>query len=256
MAKVIAVAGKGGVGKTTIAGFIVRFLKEQNCAPILAVDADPSMNLNITLGVDVHRTIGEIREEARPEIGKRPAYMSLAEYFELEVNLALVESNSFDLLTIGRPEGKGCYCSANSNLRDMLKKITSNYKYVVIDNEAGMEHISRQTDDKVDVMLIISDSSPKGLIAAVRTNELIRKLENEVKHTFFIINREAKDLPSNFIKEIENHKLPFAGSIHFDPSLSEYEIVGKSIFDLPDDSILYRDIKDILQRINEVCHFW
>lgn len=125
MAKVIAVCGKGGMGKTTVSGLIVRALKERNLSPILAVDADPSMNLNITLGVNIGETVGNIREEAKPEKGKRPLSMSLTEYFELQVNLSLIEADSFDLLVMGRPEGKGCYCSANSNLRETLKKLVS-----------------------------------------------------------------------------------------------------------------------------------
>ncbi|MEK9149203.1 MAG: AAA family ATPase [Candidatus Desantisbacteria bacterium] len=248
MAKVIAVCGKGGVGKTTISGLIVRLLKEKGLSPILAVDADPSMNLNMTLGLDIGETVGNIREEAKPEKGKRPSSMSLTEYFELQVNLSLTEADSFDLLVMGRPEGKGCYCSANSNLREALKKLTSAYKYVVIDNEAGMEHISRQTDGSVDIMFIVSDSTPKGLVAAMRTEELISRLENEVKKRFLIINRVSKEAPLNLPKEMQ---IPLAGYLRMDPILSEIELAGKSIFELPTNTPIYQDLQDILKGIDE-----
>lgn len=256
MPKVIAVVGKGGVGKTIIAGLTVRYLKERDFTPVLAVDADPSMNLDITLGVDIQQTVGEIRENARPERGKRPSYMSLTDFLNTQINLALTESNSFDLLVMGRPEGKGCYCSANTNLREALKRLSSNYRYVVIDNEAGIEHISRQTDGSVDVMLIISDPSPKGLISAIRTKELIRTLENEVSNIFLIINRIQDKIPAKFIEEINEQGLILAGSIHTDPFLYEYELLGKSVFELPADSLIYQDLKNILGRINEDCHLW
>ncbi|MBU2462414.1 hypothetical protein KKH65_06030, partial [bacterium] len=215
-------------------------------SPILAVDADPSMNLNITLGVSTQETVGNIREEAKPEKGKRPPSMSLTEYFELQVNLSLTEADSFDLLVMGRPEGKGCYCSANSNLREALKKLTSAYRYVVIDNEAGMEHISRQTDGPVDIMLIISDPTPKGLVAAMRTEELIRNLENEVKERFLIINRASQEMPPNLPNEMQ---IPLAGYLRIDPIFSKYELAGKSIFELPTDALIYQDLQDILKEI-------
>ncbi|MDI6752193.1 MAG: AAA family ATPase [bacterium] len=248
MAKVIAVCGKGGVGKTTISGLIVRLLKEKGLSPILAVDADPSMNLNMTLGVHIGETVGNIREDAKPEKGKRPQAMSLTEYFELQVNLSLQEADSFDLLVMGRPEGKGCYCSANSNLREALKKLTSTYRYVVIDNEAGMEHISRQTDGSVDIMLIVSDPTPKGLVAAMRTDELISRLENEVKKRFLVINRVSKEMPLNLPKEMQ---IPLVGYLRIDPILSEIELAGKSIFELPTNAQIYQDLQDILKGIDE-----
>ncbi|MFH0774757.1 MAG: AAA family ATPase [bacterium] len=243
MAKVIAVCGKGGMGKTTVSGLIVRALKERNLSPILAVDADPSMNLNITLGVNIGETVGNIREEAKPEKGKRPLSMSLTEYFELQVNLSLIEADSFDLLVMGRPEGKGCYCSANSNLRETLKKLVSAYRYVVIDNEAGMEHISRQTDGSVDIMLIVSDTTPKGLTAAYRTQELIKGLENEVKNTFLIINRTTGE-------KMPSVQIPVAGYLRTDPILSRIELAGRSIFELPTDAPIYQDLQGILKGID------
>jgi CO dehydrogenase maturation factor len=249
MANVIAVCGKGGVGKTTISGLIVRILKERGLSPILAVDADPSMNLNMTLGLHVGETVGNIREEAKPEKGKRPPSMSLTEYFELQVNLSLQEAGSFDLLVMGRPEGKGCYCSANSNLREALKKLVSTYKYVVIDNEAGLEHISRQTNGSVDVMLIVSDPTPKGLMAAYRADELIKGLENEVKRRFLVINRATSEIPLTM-------QIPLVGYLRIDPILSEYELAGRSIFELPSEAIIYQDLQDILKKINEDCGLW
>ncbi|HAV42981.1 TPA: carbon monoxide dehydrogenase [bacterium] len=259
MGRVIAIAGKGGVGKTTIAGFIIRYLKERSFVPILAVDADPSTNLNITLGMEVNETIGSIREKARsPEIRDEPFvnYLALIDYLELMTNYALVEGEGIDLIAMGRVEGKGCYCAANASLRDILKRLSSNYRYVVIDNEAGLEHISRQADGKVDVMFIISDLTQKGLMTVFRINSLIKELENEVEKTFLILNKVKGEVPPSIPQIIHDQGLTLGGRIMEDPSFFEYELSKGSIFDIKEDTTSYRDISQILENVNKICGLW
>ena len=157
----IAVAGKGGVGKTTTCGMIIDYLCKQKKGPILVVDADANSNLNEVLGVEVETTLGDIREEmARAEQkGTVPANMTKADYAEIKFNSALIEEDDFDMLVMGRTQGKGCYCFVNGVLKTQIDKYAGNYKYMVIDNEAGLEHISRGTLPHVDTMLLISDCS-------------------------------------------------------------------------------------------------
>jgi len=246
MGKIIAVAGKGGVGKTTIAGLVIKYLKNCNSTPILAVDADPSTNLNITLGIRLTETVGGIRERARFDRGSQ----SLPDYLDLRINMALVEGEGIDLIAMGRVEGKGCYCSANANLRQILKKLTANYRYIVIDNEAGLEHISRQTDDKVDVMLIVSDISPKGIITAIKIKELIKELENEISKTFLIINKAKDELSVAITKLIDEHKFILAGKVREDAYITALEHSDTSILDLKDDTPSFADISSVLEKIN------
>ena len=175
--KTIAISGKGGTGKTTIAALIIDWLGKHGKKPILAVDADSNVNLNDMLGVELKDTIGATREEMRILADNLPGGMTKQQFFEYKIQSCLVETPSFDLIAMGRPEGPGCYCYANNLLRDILKTLSSRYEYVVIDNQAGMEHLSRQTTQKVDYLLIISDSSLRGIRAAGKTSRLIKELE-------------------------------------------------------------------------------
>jgi CO dehydrogenase maturation factor len=154
--KTIAISGKGGTGKSTIAALIIRWLKDQELGPILAVDADPNVNLNDLLGIRIEETVGAIREEMKKSAHNLPGGMTKQEFLEYKIHASLRETRDFDLIAMGRPEGPGCYCYANNLLRDILKTLSNNYKRVVIDNEAGMEHLSRRTTQRIDNLLLVS----------------------------------------------------------------------------------------------------
>ncbi|MFH1096306.1 MAG: AAA family ATPase [Candidatus Desantisbacteria bacterium] len=246
MGKVIAVAGKGGVGKTTIAALIIRYLREQGMSPILAVDCDPNTNLNMLLDMKVEKTIGSIREGGKTE---RPSGMSLHDFLDYQINMALVEGDKIDLISMGRPEGKGCYCAANNALRECLSRLSISYPWVVIDNEAGLEHISRQTNRAVDVLMIISDPSVRGFTTAIRIKELVEELENKVGQCFLIINRYNGELPDEWRGELKKVGLELAGILPVEPLVGNYDLQGKPIIELLDTSLFYQELEGILARI-------
>lgn len=246
MGKVIAVAGKGGVGKTTIAASIIEYLRDHEMSPILAVDCDPNTNLNMLLDMKVDRTIGNIREGGKTE---KPSGMSLHDFLDYQINMALVEGEKIDLIAMGRSEGKGCYCAANNALRECLQRLSISYPWVVIDNEAGLEHISRQTNRDVDVLIIISDPSVRGFTTAIRIKELIEKLENKVGQCFLIINRYNGELPDEWKEELKRVGLELAGILPVEPLIETYDLQGKPMVDLMDTSLFYQELQEILTRI-------
>ena len=193
MAHVIAIAGKGGVGKTTLTGLIIQYLGKKGKGPILAVDADANSNLNEVLGVEVESTLGDVREEvARAEMSKTnpiPAGMSKADYMEFKFDDALIESDDYDLLVMGRTQGKGCYCFVNGLLQAQLQRLQKNYPYIIVDNEAGMEHISRGVLPSMETAILISDCSRRGVQAVGRIAELIKECDMHPKKIGLIINR-------------------------------------------------------------------
>ncbi len=240
MAYTIAVSGKGGVGKTTITSLIIKYLLSLKKGSILAVDADPSFNLHILLGVETPRTLGQLRESAKKD---KPSSLDLFSFLEYGINMAISEGK-IDLLAMGRKEGKGCYCSVNNALRESLKAITKSYDYIVIDNEAGIEHISRETDASVDLMLIVIDPSPRSLITAQTIINLTKELENDVKKVYLIGNK-MKEIP-HWVKM----DIPFLGIIPFDPILQSYEEKNVSFLNLPETSLSYQELKRIITLTN------
>jgi CO dehydrogenase maturation factor len=186
---VIAISGKGGVGKTTLAALTIRWLKERGKGPVLAVDADPNSNLNEHLGLPVAETIGDIREETQAALQNLPPSMTKEMYLSMRIQECIVESRGLDLLSMGRQEGPGCYCYINHLLRGYLDGLHKHYAHVVIDNEAGMEHLSRRTTQNVDALLVVSDLSQVGLQAAGRIRDLARKLQLKVGHSYLVLNR-------------------------------------------------------------------
>lgn len=250
MSITIAVAGKGGVGKTTLTGLLIQYLCETGKRPVLAVDADANSNLNEVLGVDVDLTLGEVREEVtRAETSKEnpiPAGMTKADYMEIMFNRCLVEDDDFDMLVMGRTQGKGCYCFVNGLLETQLRKLTPNYPYVVVDNEAGMEHISRGILPKIDVMLLVSDCSRRGVQAVGRIAELVRELDLNPKTMGLIINR-APDGKVNegTMEEVQNQGLNLLGVVPHSTEVYEYDCEGKPMVQLPADS----EVKAALHKI-------
>ena len=239
MAFVIALSGKGGTGKTTIAGLTIRYIIEKKKKPVLAVDADSNNCLNEVLGVDIHATIGSLREESLQTIrsgSDRPGGMSMEQLFDYQVQKSIIETKGFDLIVMGRPEGPGCYCAANNIIRKYTDKLSETYQHVVIDNEAGMEHLSRRTTHKVDVLLIISDASMRGIQTAKRINGLVDELNLEVAKRVVIINRVTGSEGEDLKRLAEELNLNVAGIVPQDEVLMKLDIKGEPIFHLPQDS--------------------
>ena len=231
MSFTIAVSGKGGTGKTTFAGMMIRHLLDKGKGPILAVDADSNSNLNEVLGVEVRSTIGEAREMMKKDV---PTGMTKDIWFEYKVQEALTEAKGFDLIAMGRPEGPGCYCAANTLARKCLDLLTGNYRYIVIDNEAGMEHFSRLTTRDVDLLFILSDSSRRSILTASRIRDLIHELDLRIVREVLVINRVQGELDQEILKEgLKRQNLELAGTIPVDEEVYRYDLEGKPTIGLP-----------------------
>lgn len=254
MSFTIAVAGKGGVGKTTLCGLLIQYLCEQGKRPVLAVDADANSNLNEVLGVEVDMTLGEIREEvAKAENSTEnpiPASMSKADYMEIMFNRCLVEDDDFDMLVMGRTQGKGCYCYVNGLLQTQLAKLTPNYPYVVVDNEAGMEHISRGILPRVDMVLLVSDCSRRGVQAVGRIAELVKECGLNPKTMGLIVNRAPEGKLNDGTKEeIEKQGLTLLGVVPQDAEVFEYDCDGKPTVQLPESSPVKQALRSIIDKL-------
>ncbi|MBR3555612.1 MAG: AAA family ATPase [Oscillospiraceae bacterium] len=235
----IAVAGKGGTGKTTLCGILIDWLIKTGRKPVLAVDADANSNLNEVLGVEAPVSLGDIREEiAHAEAtGAVPSGMSKQDYMEFRFNAALDEEDDFDMLVMGRTQGKGCYCFVNGLLQTQLQKFSGSYQYVVVDNEAGMEHISRGLLPAVDVLLLVSDCSRRGIQAVGRIAELAKELGLKPKYMKLIVNRApSSELAAGIREEIEKQGLDLLGVVPQDPNIYEFDSEGKPTSALPSDS--------------------
>ncbi len=247
MSKIIAFAGKGGVGKTTVASLVVRYLGEAGKAPILAVDADPNSNLGETMGLDVPTTIGDIRENYMRDPQGIPSGMDKINYLELLIEQALIERPRFDLLVMGRQEGQGCYCMVNNILNNFTDKLSAHYKYMVVDNEAGMEHLSRRTSGEVDMLYLVTDYSLRGLRAVRRINDMLQSLKLKVASTAIIVTRGPEKLSDAFLAEVAEIGIPIAGVIPNDPALLEFDMERRSLLDLPDDSLSVAAIQKVME---------
>ena len=249
----IAVAGKGGVGKTTTCGMIIDYLSKQNKGPILVVDADANSNLNEVLGVEVDTTLGDIREEmARAELKGNviPAGMTKADYAEYKFNSALIEDDDFDMLVMGRTQGKGCYCYVNGVLKTQVDKYAKNYQYLVMDNEAGLEHIARGTLPHVDTMLLISDCSRRGVQAVARIAEMIGDMELKPGQMGVIINRAPGGVLDDGVRaEIEKHGLTLLGVLPQDDAVYRCDCEGKPSARLPESNPVKTALRGILESI-------
>ncbi len=230
----VAMAGKGGTGKTTLAGLLVKYLVKHQKTPVLAVDADSNANLNEVLGVEVTETLGEARENMKK--GQVPSGMTKDIFMEMKLEQAVVESDGYDLVVMGQPEGAGCYCAANTLLTNFLDRMQDNYPYIVMDNEAGMEHISRLTTKNVDVLLVVSDTSRRGIQAAVRINKLAEELNIGIKQRFAIIN-QVKQEPSDAMLSILNEGgLELAGTVPADETITDFDMNGQPTVQMPEES--------------------
>lgn len=246
----IAVAGKGGTGKTTISSLIVRYLLREGLTPVLAVDADSNTNLNQMLGLEIKHTVGEAREMVkRKSPCAPPETMTKEDFLEYKTREALVETDGYDLLAMGRPEGPGCYCYANTMLSKSLNVLLDHYRYVVIDNEAGLEHISRLTTSSVGLLLIVSEPAQRGLMTAGRIRDLTEELKLEVDRTCLIVNRVPEGLDARIEGEVKRLKLELAGTVPLDDQIYRLDLEGRPTTDLPDDSPALESVFKILERI-------
>ncbi|MFH1889065.1 MAG: AAA family ATPase [Candidatus Omnitrophota bacterium] len=250
MGYTIAIAGKGGTGKTTTAALIVRLLKEKRVRSILAVDADPNNNLAEVLGAEIKETVGSILDDVCQHPENIPSGMSKDMFIEYQIQTSITEGDGFDILAMGRPEGPGCYCYVNNLLRNMIGKLIKDYDYVVIDNEAGLEHLSRRTTRACDALVIISDTTAVGLKSAERISGLVRELNIKVGKTLLLINSSDK---APKIDWIEKAGVDYIGNMPRDPGITEISLNGSSLMALKDDAVslaALRTIGDNLWRRN------
>ena len=258
MTTTIALAGKGGTGKTTVAAMTTRYLIKHDLGPILAIDADPSSNLHMVLGLPLEQTVGNIREDMLDQIqataggalyGGLPSGQTKLDFLDYQVHMALVEGDEVDLIAMGRPEGPGCYCPANHVLRSVIDRISDSYNYVVMDNEAGMEHLSRRTTRDVDMLLVVTDPTQRGVAAAGHIAELRHSLNINVRDAYLIVNRvQDGDLPAPLMEAVSKLDLPLVGVIPADADLAAFDFTGRPLIDLGDDSAVYQAVAEMLSR--------
>jgi len=241
----IAIAGKGGTGKTTFTGLLIKCLRDRHLEPILAIDADPNVNLNYVLGVEVTDTVGSIREDVLLKREDLPAGMSKPDYINFKIYSSVIESKGYDLIVMGRPEGRGCYCFANDVLRRAIDTLADNYPYIVMDEEAGMEHLSRRTTRDVDILFMCADPSLRSLVAASRIQTMADELELNISRKYLVVSRLPGELPESMSREIERLELDLIGAIPYDDMVSEYELSGKPLLELPNESAALKAVCEI-----------
>lgn len=252
MGTTLAVAGKGGVGKTSIAALIIKALIEGGKKPLLAIDADSNSNLHEVLGIKEPRSVGCVREDTRKMGENIPGGMTRDRFMEYQIQASLEETKDFDFLSMGRPEGPGCYCMANNILREVIARLTSNYKFVVIDNEAGMEHLSRRTEEEVDHLFIISDPAPRSLRTIGRIIELLDELGGRIHNKHLVLSRvqgSTDELPETTRKEISN--LPFKPEalIPYDEMLVDLDLQGQPLLKLSKEAPSFIAVQNMLRSI-------
>lgn len=245
----ISFAGKGGTGKSTLSALLVNYLVEKGLKPVLAVDADPNANLNELLGEEVHITLGEIKEELRKSV---PESMARYDYVEMRLHQAIIEGKGYDLLVMGQPEGPGCYCAAHSFLSQALEKLMKSYQYLVIDNEAGMEHLSRLNLLEMEHLIVVSDASYRGIMTVSRIAELIRALNIKVDYLWMVVNRCPTELPQelrNYAEEIsEKQGLKILAFLPEDRAILEYEAKKVPVFEW-NNSVLKKEAFSAFERL-------
>lgn len=244
----IAVAGKGGTGKTTLAALIIRYLVERGKKPVLAVDADANANLNEALGLEVKETIASLLEQTR-DPKAIPAGMTKDLFIEYRLNAALSESRDVDLLVMGGPEGPGCYCYPNDLLRKYIESLSKGYPYLVMDNEAGLEHLSRRVAQDVDILFVVSDATARGIRSAGRVHHLVRSLKTRVDRMYLVVTKTLDGALEALQEEIVNTGLELAGEIPLDPAVAEYDLRGRPLFELPATAPAVLAVQGIMDRV-------
>jgi len=245
----IAVAGKGGSGKTSVTSLVIRYLMKNGARPILAIDADPNANLGESLGLDIKQTVGSIIASFNEEKINIPPGMTKEAYLEYKLNEAVVETKGLDLVTMGRGEGSDCYCYPNLILRKFADTLMENYPYTVMDNEAGMEHLSRRTTNDVDELLIISDHSVKGVRTVARIRDLVAELKLSVKRQSVLINLVPDGLDPLVVEELNRLGINPTATIPWDEEVYQYDLKLKPLLDLPDSSKAVRAVDDLMTKL-------
>ena len=245
----IAVSGKGGVGKTTLAALIVRALVEDGVKPVLAVDADPNYCLGDFLGVEVEKTIAEIRQESTGSDGAPPAGIPRSRVIEDKLQRAVSEESGFDLLTMGRPEGPGCYCAVNSILREVIDSRADSYAFTVIDCEAGLEHLSRRTTRDVDVLIAVADPTKNGLVTARRVKDLTRELMVDFGTTLVVANRVTPENRPQVEVLAREEGVEIAYFLPHDPLVAEYDMMGRPVAGLPEESPIVQAVAALAEGV-------
>ena len=252
MGKLIAITGKGGVGKTTISGLIVNSLIYKGCKPVLAIDADPNTCLDAVLGVKVEKSVGTVREEARELAGQGNLKgISKQELLEFKIAESLVEANGFDLIAMGRSEGPGCYCYANNVLKAVINEISINYPYIVLDNEAGLENLSRRIVQNVDVLIVVSDPSNRGLETVKRLYDLSAEMGIKYKKLVLIVNRTRNEEPSDLAKKIKSEiKADYIITVTEDNELTEISEGNQNVSEISARNKTFAKINSLMDEIN------
>ncbi|HNX81856.1 MAG TPA: AAA family ATPase [Candidatus Omnitrophota bacterium] len=246
MSFTIAVAGKGGTGKTTLSALVVRLLKEQGRGSILAIDADPNSNLGEVLGLTPSVTIGGILDDIASHPDKIPAGIPKERFIEYQVQTAVIEADGFDLLTMGRPEGPGCYCYVNNVLRNIEGKLAKEYDYIIIDNEAGLEHLSRRTTRAADVLLLVTDPTRVGFRAVKRMNELTKELDLKIAQRYVVVNRLNGAFDEDALRDVG---VPLVGTVSLDNVLLDASVSGESIFHINAESAALKAVRTLGESI-------
>jgi CO dehydrogenase maturation factor len=252
MTKVIALAGKGGTGKTTTSALLLKYLITRKMTPVLAVDADANANLNELLDLNVQTTLGKIRKELKGDI---PSGMTRDQYMEMKIHQALIEETGFDLMVMGQPDGPGCYCAANQYLAMTMDKLAENYKYIIVDNEAGMEHLSRMNLRSIDYLFIVSDPSARGIMTAQRIADITGPLQLEIKQQYLLVNRAPDPVPpalqSKIDEAVAKTDMNLAGIVSSSDDLIHQELSGASYLQLAEDAQVVEQVYALFDAIFE-----
>ncbi len=250
MTKIIAMAGKGGTGKTTTSALLTKYLLKKKETPFLLVDADANANLNELLGLDVEITLGQIRKELK---GEMPPNITRDQFMEMKIHQALIEETGFDLLVMGQPDGPGCYCAANQHLAMTMDKLAANYKYIIVDNEAGMEHLSRMNMRAIDYLLVTSDPSARGILTAKRISDITKPLGLEIKEQYLLVNRAPQPVPVALQEKIDaaiaDSGMKLGGIIPSSELLINQELSGESYLGLDDEADIIASVTEMFDRI-------
>ena len=251
MSYTIAVAGKGGTGKTTLCGLMIRYLLTHGRSPVMAVDADANANLHEVLGIEKGESVGQLREKAMDEVKGLPVGVTKEQYIEQRIHETLVEGTGYDLISMGRPEGPGCYCYANHLIRKYSEKINQSYRYVIMDNEAGLEHLSRRTTQDVDALIITTDETLRGLRTVQRVLDIIEELQLKINKKYLVVNRSVKGLTDEFTAQIAGMKVQFLGTIPSDEMIMLFDLEGKPLVGLPENSLAVQRVAEIMRQLLE-----
>ncbi|MGL4669227.1 MAG: AAA family ATPase [Methanobacteriaceae archaeon] len=247
---IIAVSGKGGTGKTMFSSILVKILAKTG-KNLLVIDADADSNMPDTLGINVDSSVGDVREQLKKDTaaGNISPGTNKWDILDYKIMESMIETQDFDLLMMGRPEGSGCYCAVNTMLRKIIENISSNYDYIVIDTEAGLEHLSRRTTQNVDCMIVISDTSSRGLLTAERIGDLAKELEISFKQLYLVINRIKENNKKNILEKAKKTHLELLGTINDDELITKYDLEGKALYNLPDDAEIVLTISEMVDKI-------